>query len=209
MDTKTTPTVEWSASIKEIAIALAKFQGSVQNVKKEAENPYFHSKYASFDSIVDAIRKPLSDNGLSYTQWPLGDTLVTILLHTSGEFMKASIALNPKDKAPQSVGSAITYMRRYVLSSVLGLATEEDDDGNQATGEPKPGAKTTVKKGKNFDYYADAVDRIGKSKTVAEVTTLAERIDKSEEFTDTQKDSLDKLIGNRITELEGHTQSHT
>lgn len=203
MENKPVASIEWSSSIKEIATALAKFQGEVKNVKAQEENDYFHSNYATLDAVVETIKEPLSKNGLSYTQWLVGSNqLVTILMHTSGEYIRATAELNPKDKMSQSVGSALTYMRRYTLASILGVAPEEDDDGNQATGEPAKKTPTTVKKGKNLDLFADALARIQKAKTVAEVTTLAERIEQSEEFTIDQKDKLDKEISARITQID-------
>jgi hypothetical protein len=79
-------------------------------------------------------RKPLSDAGLSYTQFPTDGSLTTVLMHESGEFIHGSMPIHAKkEKDPQAYGSAITYARRYSLASVLGLAVgDEDDDGNAA-----------------------------------------------------------------------------
>jgi hypothetical protein len=102
-------------------------------VKKEAENPYFNSKYADLASIIDAIKEPLAANGLSFSQFPDGDGLTTILMHETGEFIEATSCMQPADRKPQTIGSYITYLRRYALGSILGVATEADDDGNTAT----------------------------------------------------------------------------
>ena len=136
--------VETSPSIKELATALAKFQGTVESVPKDAENPYFKSKYATLDAIFKTIKKPLADNGLSFTQLPAADRLVTILMHSSGEFIMSSYQIQAKDKTAQSLGSAITYQRRYALSAILGLASEDDDDANIATGDPKKTGKKVM-----------------------------------------------------------------
>lgn len=126
--------MEKSQSIKEIATALSKFQQEVKSIKKDAVNPFFKSKYATLDNILDEIKPLLAKNGLAFTQFPAGENeLVTILMHTSGEYLEASVKMNPKDNTPQGQGGAITYMRRYALSAVLGLATDDDDDGNRAT----------------------------------------------------------------------------
>lgn len=126
--------MEKSTTITEIAKALANFQGKVATIKKDGENPFFKSKYATLENVIETIRKPLSEAGLSFAQFPCGENeLTTIIMHISGEYLQSTVKINPKDNTPQSQGSAITYMRRYALSAVLGLATEEDDDGNEAS----------------------------------------------------------------------------
>jgi len=130
-----------SPSIKELAAALSAFQAEVDAVKKDAENPFFKSKYASLENVIATIKPLLAKHGLAYTQFPSliwqdahpQSSLTTILLHTSGEWLQATTPLLMKDQTPQGQGSAITYMRRYALAGVLGLATEEDDDGNAAS----------------------------------------------------------------------------
>lgn len=142
-----------SESIKEIAAALAEFQSKVKPVIKDGTNPYFKSKYSTLENTIETIRKDLHSVGLSFSQFPVGkDSLVTILMHKTGEFIMATAEMSPKDATPQGQGSAITYMRRYALSAVLGLATEEDDDGNEATkptikAKPKPAAMVNKPKG--------------------------------------------------------------
>lgn len=139
--------MEKSTSIKEIATSLSKFQSKVEAVKKDASNPFFKSKYASLENIIEAIRKPLEEVGLSFSQFPTGENeLSTILMHTSGEFLQSTVKMSPKDNTPQGQGSAITYMRRYSLSAVLGLSTEEDDDGNAASKPKAPEKKQEAKK---------------------------------------------------------------
>lgn len=124
-----------SPTIKELATALCKFQSEVSAVKKDGNNPYFKSKYATLENILETIKTPLKNAGLSFVQLPCGDNeLSTIIMHISGEFIQSVVKMNPKDNTPQGQGSAITYMRRYALSSALGIATEEDDDGNHASG---------------------------------------------------------------------------
>ena len=124
-----------SESIAKIASALVKFQATVEAVKKDETNPFFKSKYADLSSIIEAIRKPLAENGLAFSQFPTGDGgLTTMLLHESGEWLEETFTLKSVDSKPQSVGSAITYSRRYALGAVLGIATEKDDDANAAQG---------------------------------------------------------------------------
>lgn len=128
-----------SEQINEIATALAKAQGAITGAVKDSANPFFKSKYADLASVWDACRKPLSDNGLSVIQSPEADgprvTLETILLHTSGQWFRNALSVSAKDDSPQAIGSAITYLRRYVLQSFAGVAPEEDD-AEAAQGRP-------------------------------------------------------------------------
>ena len=128
-----------SPTIKELAGALTKAQGQIVGAVKDAANPFFRSAYADMQSVWDAIRKPLTDNGLSIVQAPLTDGdkvgVETMLLHESGEFLVSTLWMTPVKNDPQAIGSAITYARRYALQAVAGVASiEEDDDGEGASG---------------------------------------------------------------------------
>lgn len=125
-----------SESISALAAALAKAQGQMSNAVKDTKNDFFKSKYADLSAVVDSIRRPLSDNGLSYVQViherDNGVGVETILMHSSGEFMSNGVMFAPATKHDaQGHGSALTYARRYSLQAALGVAAE-DDDGNAA-----------------------------------------------------------------------------
>ena len=152
--------MERSESLVELTKALSKFQGEITSVKKTAVNPFFKSKYADLDAVWEMCRKPLSSNGFALVQMPVeleGKLyLETLLIHTSGEYIKGYLALNPKAMDPQAVGSAITYARRYAMSAMLGVSADEDDDAEKATArgavspsrQPKPpGPTPTLKAG--------------------------------------------------------------
>jgi len=136
-----------SESIVKLAVALSKAQGTMKHAIKDADNPFFRSKYADLQSVVEATRPSLVENGLSVVQITSGNVLWTMLLHDSGEWIKGSIELKPmrqvKDAGwveshdPQSYGSCITYARRYAMAAITGCATE-DDDGNAASGNKIP-----------------------------------------------------------------------
>ena len=134
-----------SDSITNLVKALTTFQGKMTAVKKDSTNPFYKSKYASLDTIWETIRKPLSDNGLSVAQTMnlIEDKSVldTTLYHTSGEWISGTQLVNPVKNDPQGLGSAITYARRYSLSAILGLVSDDDDDANVAT---KPESKPKV-----------------------------------------------------------------
>lgn len=127
-----------SESIKNLAIALVKFNAEVRIIEKDATNPHFKNNYASLDTIIDEVRPLLAKHGLSMMQFPGGDgekfTLRSMLLHESGEWIESEpITMRPVKNDPQGIGSCSTYARRYSLSAMLSLNTGEDDDGNGAT----------------------------------------------------------------------------
>lgn len=128
-----------SESIKELATALVKAQASMGGAVKSTDNDYFSSTYADLTSIIKVIKKPFEENGLSYTQFPVtssggkGIGVVTMLMHTSGEWLQSEYFLpmkltqkNPNGD-PQTAGSAITYARRYALQAMAGIPAVDDD----------------------------------------------------------------------------------
>lgn len=125
--------------MKNLYKALSEFQSKVPSIKKESDNPFFKSKYAGLDTILPVITPILKDCGLVISQVPVtseGVTyLNTVLAHIdSGEVLESRLGLLLVKQDPQGQGSAITYARRYAIVSMLGLNTEEDDDGNKASG---------------------------------------------------------------------------
>jgi hypothetical protein len=120
-----------SDSINELAAALAKAQAEMGGALKTAANPFFKSKYADLSSVWDACREPLTKYGLSVLQSPTAQgssvSVETLLMHTSGQWIRDSVTVTAKDDSPQAVGSAITYARRYSLQSFAGVAPEDDD----------------------------------------------------------------------------------
>lgn len=127
--------------INELAAALAKAQGEMSNASKDTANPFFKSKYADLASVINAIKEPLSKNGLSYTQLFFenenGMYMTTMLMHSSGQSIKSVYPIRPLKNDPQGIGSAASYARRYSLAAIVGL-TQEDDDGNHASKPQSP-----------------------------------------------------------------------
>ena len=131
--------MEKSESIVELSKALAVFHMKVAKIPKTDTNPFFKSKYAGLPSILDAIQVPLEESDLVFVQLPDGENLTTIIIHTeTGQFFQSSYKMSAKGNDPQSVGSAITYARRYALGAILGLNIDEDDDGNKASKPDQP-----------------------------------------------------------------------
>ena len=145
---------ERSPSIAELAKALTAFQGAIRSVPKRSVNPGFRSKYADLDAVWEVCRQPLFANGLSVVQltMQIDDHLYleTLVLHISGEYISGCYPITPMRQTqagwalandPQSIGSAITYARRYAMSAILGISADEDDDGERATRAPRPSAR--------------------------------------------------------------------
>ncbi len=168
--------MEMSEQINELAAALAKAQATMEGAAKDGLNPHFRSKYTTLTSIWDAARTSLAANGLSVAQ-PVeaaGDsvervTVTTILMHNSGQWLKSSLTMNTGDGRPQSVGSAISYARRYQLASMVGVAPD-DDDAEAAEGRvpQKSSAKRPI--AEKFEAFADLT-----SKAVAASTQPSHR----------------------------------
>lgn len=126
-----------STQVGDLAAALAKAQGSFEAVGKDRENPHMRYRYATLASVLAATRKGLSQNGIAVTHEYNDGYLVTRLL--CGEQWLESEARVALDQGKgltqvQALGSALTYLRRYCLSGLLGVAPDDDDDGAGADG---------------------------------------------------------------------------
>ena len=135
--------MERSDSIGKLSEALAKAQGGFLPVKRSVIVDFTTKggqrvkyTYAPLVDVLESCRKALSENGLAVMQpaQVAGNmvTVETLLCHTSSEWVKSELVLESTDKTPQAIGSALTYARRYALSALLGIASEEDDDGAAA-----------------------------------------------------------------------------
>lgn len=127
---------------KTLYAALVAAQGEMRAVAKDRENPYFRSNYATLKAVVEMLRPILSKHGIGYVQgiesrdgspW-----MVTTIIHAdSGATMASAVPFSAVDQKPQTLGSAITYMKRYGLQCAFGVIVAEDecdDDGNAANG---------------------------------------------------------------------------
>jgi hypothetical protein len=124
-----------SENVDLISAALVKAQGVMKAATYNKVNPHFKNKYADLAAVIDAVRKPMAENGLGFTQTMYAtDTalfLETTLRHTSGQWISSEYPL-PMGATPQQLGSALTYARRYSLSSIACIAADEDDDAEEA-----------------------------------------------------------------------------
>ena len=131
-----------SAELNEIAVALGKAQATLTHPakKNKAGTGNFSYTYADLPAVIDVVKAAFTKSGLSFTQFPSVDVIersvsvTTLIMHSSGQFLSSSLAMGLNDLKPQTIGSAITYARRYALSAMAGIAAEDDDDGNTAQG---------------------------------------------------------------------------
>jgi|TARA_R100000458_G_scaffold16487_1_gene14148 hypothetical protein len=145
-----------------IGAAIARAQLTIKKAEKSSDNPYFKSKYAGLEEIIAVTRDALNKEGIAVLQvcdftqertilndgdgnrvhYPRQDFITTKLVF-GDQVVQSSMPLRSAKGDMQSLGSAITYARRYTLQSLLCVATDEpDDDGNAAVGDTAMQAKT-------------------------------------------------------------------
>lgn len=150
-----------STDIKDLATALAKAQSKIIGAVKDSTNPFFKSTYSDLASVWEAIREPLTSNGLSVVQAPVetdkGSMLETIIMHNSGQWISGTIKVQPIKDDPQGRGSALSYARRYALASMLSVPSI-DDDGNAAMGHKKEDGNMVKHKESTPPYPIPQVD---------------------------------------------------
>ena len=136
-----------SEQINELAAALAKAQEVMPKAKMSGVNSRFADKatgktgaYATLDDIRDAVKDTLTANGISYTQHPYsinGEVGVeTMLIHSSGQWMRSRFGVPASKHDPQAYGSLLTYVRKFALAAAAGVSTQEDTDADEVSHEP-------------------------------------------------------------------------
>ncbi|MDU7762996.1 MAG: ERF family protein [Enterobacter asburiae] len=162
-----------SESITEINKALNNFHKEVKQPFKDKNNPFYKSKYVPLENVAEAIDKTSTKFGLTYTQYPVTNEkgevgVATILHHESGEYMEyPPLMVKHEKNTPQGVGSAITYSRRYSLSTVFGITSDQDDDGNEASG------KRSNQNNQRQNYKQNNTPKMASSQTIG---TLKQQI---------------------------------
>lgn len=159
-----------SEEIDKLAIALAKFQGSLEQPSLNSEvkvrtktGGEYKFKYADLSECKRAAKQPLADNELSVCQLIEDDySIRTILLHSSGQWISSKVRMPSNTADAQSIGSAITYAKRYAFCAILGIVADDDEDANiascntaqkeQPKEQPKKTANSRVKKELTRDH---------------------------------------------------------
>lgn len=190
-----------SESIKEISVALSKLGADLGNVSKNSVNPFFKSKYADLASILDYVKPSLAEHGLSIVQSSRQTRqkvliIETLLTHESGEWIETEIEVpaSQTDKKTQiekydaqTVGSAVTYGRRYALSAILNISSEEDNDGNKIPDKKPVEPPVTLP-----SNYILACDALKKETTLDGIDKVYNRI-LTREWSDKEKEALNLL----------------
>ncbi len=199
-----------SDQIELFAAAMAAAQGAMKPAVKDATNPHFKSKYADLASVFEAIRAPLSAQGLSVWQ-ELGNaeggvTVTTRIVHKSGQWVEFGPLFVPAGKQDaQGLGSAATYARRYGLASAMGVCADEDDDGNAASvgnsrlPAPQKPTAWTIKAASPEAFVAAFIEKIAKAPTVEAATKLHDdNKDNLQALSETQYGACKTALDNRL-----------
>ena len=194
-----------SDSIENLAAALAKAQGEIDDASKTGLNPAFKSRYADLAAVRAVIREPLAVNDLAIIQLPRtldgAVEVETMILHKSGEFIAETLRMPVNKWDSHGIGSGITYARRYGCMALLGIAAD-DDDGNAAV-ERTP-APAPVKKAveKDMSYIRKAANEAAKGGGISLQNwwkTL--KLDEREAFDADERKSLKEIAA----EVDGKT----
>lgn len=183
-----------SEKFENLPKALVALQAALPNPKRDGVNDFFKkngkgSKFLSLDELALAVKPVLKEHGFAVTQTfdgVLDDDRVylnTTLLHESGEWISSTLAMpTTKKNDPQAVGGSITYARRYALASILGVVSDEDDDGNTAAAPPasRPATKPRPAQTPITNEQHDKIWELSKQITGSELGAQA-RIDEGVE----------------------------
>lgn len=166
--------------------ALILVQSQINDLTKDENNPFFKSKYVPLPAVLKEIKPILNDNGFFLCQEPSIDEqgreiLITRLMHRNGQEINCIAPLKIREEKdrndPQKYGSAITYMRRYSLTSLLGIA-EDDDDGNHA-------AKKIFNKTNNINpFIKNVADQVDEAEIETIYNFLGDNLGKCNSVTD-------------------------
>jgi hypothetical protein len=199
--------IKMSESIASLAKAYSQFQAEVVNPTNTAKNPQFKSNYAPLDEVINTAKPVLAKFGLSVYQSTGSEgesvKITSILMHESGEYIQSDELTLPayqtkgggvKEFNAQGAGSAITYGRRYSLSAILGLASEDDDDGNHASGQGyKDSSNNAPKNNGGGMSEADKEKKRQEALAKAEAKKNASKQESANEQANEEKDSVEMI----------------
>ena len=129
--------------------ALAQAQSEVENATKGSINPHFKSRYADLAEVLNTVRPVFASHGLSIVQSTSYDgslvSVTTTILHAEGGYISSTASCVPAKADAQGVGASTTYLRRYALAAMTGIAQEDDDGQSAAHNKPAaPASKEDV-----------------------------------------------------------------
>lgn len=195
-----------SEEIDKLAIALAKFQGSLEQPSLNSEvkvrtktGGEYKFKYADLSECKRAAKQPLADNELSVCQLIEDDySIRTILLHSSGQWISSKVRMPSNTADAQSIGSAITYAKRYAFCAILGIVADDDEDANIASSnsaqkeQPKEQPKKTANSRVKKELTRDHLNNESAMKSISEWLYNKEKIAKEAN----QPFSVESVISN-------------
>lgn len=193
-----------SEQIGDLAGALSKAQREIKGAVKDSQNPFFKSSYADLTSVWNACREALTSNSLAVIQTcsmgEHGVTVSTRLVHASGQWVEDDLTVMPTKVDPQGIGSAITYLRRYTLAAITGVAPE-DDDGNAAS-EKVITPKSTLTTAQKNQVHADSLKYLEQGDEVGLMETwhgfgADEKAVLWAMFNSEQRTAMKKMMGNK------------
>jgi hypothetical protein len=187
-----------SETISKLAVALLAAQKAITFASKDASNPFFKSKYADLPTVIDAVKPALNDAGIVFIQSATPSdsgtlSLVTRLIHESGEWIEDTAIAPLQKNDPQGYGSAITYLRRYSLAAITGLY-QDDDDGQAASHTIKGQGKGVHKPTQNENYQPDADELVYLSSIVDQVLANKDNYGSSADYLEGQKLDSDEKV---------------
>ena len=196
-----------SETIQKLSSALLKAQKEITFAEKDGKNPHFKSNYATLESVIDAIKPPLNNNEILFTQF-FSDSesgflcLTTRLIHApTGEYLQDTLKIPLIKNDPQSYGSAATYARRYALSAIVGLY-QADDDANEACNTNNNSAKKINEQKPQLteNEFNDSLISVQESENKESITKIYTYC-KSKNATHEQLKILELAAKKRINEL--------
>ncbi len=199
-----------SPTLGALAKALAAAQSQMGHAKKSAQNPHLKNRYAQLEDVIDAVGPHLSASGIAYSQLPFSAGkdfvgVITLFAHESGEYL-ASKATMPVAKADaQGHGSGYTYLRRYALMGMAGIAPT-DDDGEGATRPavrkaPESGPKLTA--GDVDPIVEGHVSAIDAATEVKSLLTIYASVTQDSRLPVAAKEYVTQLLSTKRRKLEG------
>lgn len=187
-----------SESISKITPALLEAQKKITAASKDAENPYFKSKYADLPSVIDACKSALNESDIVALQPIQGDIVETVLIHSSGEWLSSETKIVCKAQSdPQAYGSAITYARRYGLQSFVLMPAEDDDGEGAMDRNKKPEKQIDV-----AELLKSGLTKIQNAKTVDEVINLEKNAKEWGKFSEAQLKQIHEVANSRVDKLQ-------
>ena len=199
--------MQTSPTTAKLDAAMAIAQANIRHAVKDSANPFFKSNYADLASVFTACREALAGAKVAVYQMAetVGDLVqVTTRLAHDGEWIESSLSVKPSKSDAQGIGSTITYLRRYSLSAMVGVA-QDDDDGNAASG--KEGQQQPVKLSPGRKTFKPAAAVGADPEPVTEIVALIDEFHKAmtrwdESWKDKDHDTVRKSLQARSASLK-------